>query len=157
MSLLSDSILSLKEEVLEDELHEINADTSFLPFEFMQLFNFISLIFIVIHFAAVYYTGELANCLSMVSHNWLLVELLLKYSILTSLGQIMVFFILSEYGPLNLSVITTFRKIFSVIFSVILFDKKLENVQMAGIGLSFALFIYEIYVKLRPKPKVKTN
>ncbi|KAF9800635.1 hypothetical protein SFRURICE_014066 [Spodoptera frugiperda] len=71
-----------------------------------------------------------------------------------ALGQMFIFFMVSEYGPLPCSVVTTTRKFFTVLMSVIIFGNALLPRQWLGAILVFAgLFLDMFYSKGKASAK----
>ncbi|XP_026464003.1 solute carrier family 35 member B1 homolog isoform X2 [Ctenocephalides felis] len=72
-----------------------------------------------------------------------------------ALGQLFIFMMVSKFGPLACSVVTTTRKFFTVLFSVIFLANPLIARQWFGAVLVFTgLFLDMIYGK-KPSPKMK--
>ena len=64
----------------------------------------------------------------------------------------------SEFGPLPCSIITTTRKFFTVLGSVIMFGNTLHTRQWLGAVLVFAgIFLDGAYGKQKQKPAVETQ
>nr|CAI5834148.1 unnamed protein product [Callosobruchus analis] len=80
---------------------------------------------------------------------------LLILGLTSSVGQLFLYNMVSEFGPLVLSVVTTTRKFFTVLFSVIIFRNSLSMRQWTGTIIVFtALFLDAFYSKKGP-PKNK--
>ncbi|KAJ8979547.1 hypothetical protein NQ317_017695 [Molorchus minor] len=74
--------------------------------------------------------------------------------IMSSIGQLFLYSMVSEFGPLVLSVVTTTRKFFTVLASVILFGNALSPKQWIGTVIVFAaLFLDTFYSKAPPKKR----
>lgn len=70
-----------------------------------------------------------------------------------ALGQLFIFLMVSSFGPLACSVVTTTRKFFTVFFSVFLFGNVLSYRQWAGAVLVFSgLFADILFGKKKPSP-----
>mmetsp|Transcript_43730 Transcript_43730/g.102860 ORF Transcript_43730/g.102860 Transcript_43730/m.102860 type:complete len:214 (-) Transcript_43730:25-666(-) len=70
-------------------------------------------------------------------------------------GQVSIFFIISKFGTLTNTAITTTRKFFSIILSVQIFDHSFSSSEWAGVGLVFVGLAAELYDKATrgtPKP-----
>lgn len=82
-----------------------------------------------------------------------------------ALGQLFIFMMVSSFGALPCSIVTTTRKFFTVLFSVVLFGNSLSSRQWFGAVLVFAgLFADTFYgkkaaasAKAPPKPKDKNE
>lgn len=72
------------------------------------------------------------------------------FSIMSALGQLFIFLTVAEFGPLPCSIVTTTRKFFTVLASVIIFGNKLSGRQWIGTALVFAgLTLDSIYGKTK--------
>merc|ERR1712141_161009 len=92
--------------------------------------------------------GELFDFLGFVAkHPDILWHLFLASGAM-ALGQHFIFMCISEFGPLPCSIITTTRKCFTVLFSVIFFGNALTGQQWMGASLVFlGLFLDGNYGK----------
>ena len=82
-------------------------------------------------------SGELWNFVAFVERHPSILWQLACVSIASALGQYFVFMCISEYGPLPCSLITTTRKFFTVLVSVIFFENDLIKRQWLGVILVF--------------------
>lgn len=86
---------------------------------------------------AIVITGELFQFIAFAGrYPYVLVNLALL-SITGALGQLFIFIMVSSFGPLACSVVTTTRKFFTVLFSVIFFGNVLTSRQWVGAFLVF--------------------
>lgn len=73
-----------------------------------------------------------------------------------SLGQFFIFIMVSSFGPLPCSIVTTTRKFFTVLCSVLFFGNPLSSKQWFGAFLVFAgLFSDSLFGKSAPKKDTK--
>ncbi|XP_066260620.1 solute carrier family 35 member B1 homolog [Euwallacea similis] len=73
----------------------------------------------------------------------------------SAVGQLFLFNMVSEFGPLPLSIVTTTRKFFTVLGSVIFFGNALTGRQWMGAVLVFlGLFLDAFYGKKQPKKDI---
>ncbi|CAG9768947.1 unnamed protein product [Ceutorhynchus assimilis] len=80
---------------------------------------------------------------------------LLAIGIASAIGQLFLFSMVSDFGPLVLSIVTTTRKFFTVLGSVILFGNTLSGRQWTGAVLVFVgLFLDAFYGKAPPKKDI---
>lgn len=71
-----------------------------------------------------------------------------------AVGQLFIFIMVASFGPLACSVVTTTRKFFTVLCSVIFFGNPLTSRQWFGAALVFAgLFLDAAFGKGKPAPK----
>uniref|UniRef100_A0A1I8F414 UAA transporter n=1 Tax=Macrostomum lignano TaxID=282301 RepID=A0A1I8F414_9PLAT len=75
---------------------------------------------------------------------------ILLFSLCSALGQLFIFATVVNYGPLNCSLVTTTRKFFTILGSVILFGHPLTNRQWLGTCLVFVGLFGESLVKRKP-------
>ncbi|RWS31215.1 solute carrier family 35 member B1-like protein [Leptotrombidium deliense] len=99
-------------------------------------------------------TGELWRFIDFVGRYPFVVYYILGFSILSAIGQLFIFLTVTEFGPLPCSIITTTRKFFTVLASVLLFGNVLSERQWLGAFMVFAgLTLDSIYGKSAPKTK----
>lgn len=97
---------------------------------------------------AVLLTGEIWDFMQFVSRHPDIIWQLATFSLAGALGQFFIFLTVSEFGPLPCSIITTTRKFFTVLGSVLLFGNTLLTRQWLGTILVFSgLFLDSIYGK----------
>jgi UDP-galactose transporter B1 len=78
----------------------------------------------------------------------------MTFSVASALGQFFIFLTVSDFGPLPCSIITTTRKFFTVLGSVILFGNTLLPRQWFATAIVFTgLFLDSIYGKAVVKIK----
>ena len=70
-----------------------------------------------------------------------------------ALGQIFIYFAISIFNNYLLAVITTSRKLFSVVISNITFDHHLTQMQWLGAGIVTACTFAELYIGKKNKDK----
>lgn len=73
-----------------------------------------------------------------------------------ALGQLFIFMMVSGYGPLSCSVVTTTRKFFTVLCSVIFFGNVLATRQWYGAVLVFAGLFADMFIGKKPQPVKKS-
>ncbi|XP_029841369.3 solute carrier family 35 member B1 isoform X1 [Ixodes scapularis] len=78
---------------------------------------------------------------------------ILLFALTGALGQTLIFRTVSEYGPLPCSVVTTTRKFFTVLGSVVIFNNPLITRQWVGVVLVFAGLIADAYFGKTSKVK----
>ena len=67
-------------------------------------------------------TGELTNFLQYLFVKPALVEYLVVFGLTCALGQIFLYYTITQFGPLSCSIVTTTRKFCNVLFSVLFFS-----------------------------------
>jgi UDP-galactose transporter B1 len=108
---------------------------------------------------AIVVTGEGKEFLSFaIKHPELFTHLILL-ALAGAFGQLFIFMMVSSYGPLPCSIVTTTRKFFTVLFSVLFFGNPISGRQWLGTTLVFVgLFADMIFGKKdggKPEDKKK--
>lgn len=86
---------------------------------------------------AVLWTGEVWDFLSFTERNPSIVYNILLFGLTSALGQTFIFMTVVYFGPLTCSIVTTTRKFFTILGSVILFGNVLSSMQWIGTILVF--------------------
>ncbi|KAJ0183661.1 hypothetical protein K1T71_000084 [Dendrolimus kikuchii] len=106
----------------------------------------------------VVFSGEIFKFIAFVSQYPEVIIFIVGLSLMGALGQLFIFFMVSEFGPLPCSVVTTTRKFFTVLASVIIFGNVLLWRQWCGAVLVFTgLFLDIFYSKGKVQPPKKTT
>lgn len=93
-------------------------------------------------------TGEGKDFLNFAKHHSQLWGHLAMLALCGAIGQLFIFLMVANFGPLACSIVTTTRKFFTVLFSVLLFGNVLTARQWVGATLVFVgLFADIIYGK----------
>lgn len=96
-------------------------------------------------------TGEGIEALGFVSRHPEIILNLIAFSITSGIGQIFIFTTITVFGPLTCAVITTTRKFFTILASVIIFGNALLPRQWVAVVLVFvALGVDAYYSKKKP-------
>lgn len=82
-------------------------------------------------------TGEIWSFMQFVEKYPYVISNIIGFSLMSALGQVFIYLVVSEFGPLLCSVITTTRKFFTVLGSVFLFGNTLTSQQWLGTTLVF--------------------
>eukprot|EP00092_Neocalanus_flemingeri_P038380 GFUD01041783.1.p1 GENE.GFUD01041783.1~~GFUD01041783.1.p1 ORF type:complete len:331 (-),score=86.37 GFUD01041783.1:263-1255(-) len=107
---------------------------------------------------ALTFTGEGLEFISFVQRHPAVIWQLATFSVASALGQFFIFMCVSEFGPLPCSIITTTRKFFTVLASVIIFGNSLIARQWLGTAFVFVgIFLDGMYGKQKPKPKTTSD
>lgn len=103
---------------------------------------------------AIVLTGELKLFLGFVDRHPEILWQLLGISLTGALGQMFIYIMVADFGPLPCSIITTSRKFFTVLGSVFLFGNKLLPRQWVATIIVFSgLFLDIMYGKTSEKKK----
>ncbi|XP_015426262.1 PREDICTED: solute carrier family 35 member B1, partial [Myotis davidii] len=87
--------------------------------------------------AAILFTGELWQFLSFAERYPAIIYNILLFGLTSALGQSFIFMTVVYFGPLTCSIITTTRKFFTILASVILFANPISSMQWVGTVLVF--------------------
>ena len=90
-------------------------------------------------------TDELTQMSAFIQRHPDIIWQLLLLSLTGAVGQFFVYVCLSDVGPLQCSLITTTRKLVTVLASVILFGNSVTERQWLGAGLVFAGLFLDLY------------
>ena len=101
-------------------------------------------------------TGEVLSFIEFVNRYPFVLWNIFLFSIMSALGQLFIFLTVSEFGPLPCSIITTTRKFFTVLASVIFFGNALSGRQWLGTSLVFTGLSLDSFYK-SPKSKDKSK
>lgn len=128
MSLLSDGVLG----AIEDRMR---AATKPSTFDFMFSINMYSAVFLTIATIA---TGEISNFYQFAVKYPDVLTKIGSAAVVGSMGQIFIFMMISEFGPLPCSIVTTTRKFFTVLISVFVMGNSLTGRQQIATAVVFA-------------------
>jgi UDP-galactose transporter B1 len=101
-------------------------------------------------------TGHLADGVSFCIRHTEVLTAMLIYSISSAVGQVFIYYTITQFNPLVLSTVTTTRKIFSTLYSVFRSGMSLAQMQWGGIVLVFGGLVFEVAEKYLHKKPAKT-
>ncbi|OAF68332.1 UDP-galactose transporter 1, partial [Intoshia linei] len=84
-----------------------------------------------------WYSATLTPFLNFIVQNNFIIPTIITWAISSSIGQIFVFMAVEKIGPLYCSIITTTRKLFTILLSVLLYRNPMTNSQWFGTFLVF--------------------
>ncbi|KAI8430589.1 hypothetical protein MSG28_000807 [Choristoneura fumiferana] len=90
-------------------------------------------------------SGEIIRFISFVTLYPEVLVYMAALALMGALGQLFIFFMVSEFGPLPCSVVTTTRKFFTVLASVIIFGNVLQARQWLGAIIVFSGLFLDIF------------
>lgn len=128
LSLLADGVLG----AIEDRMR---AKTKPSALDFMFKINAFTAVFL---FAGTIATGEMFRFYDFAAKYPDLYGKIALAALAGSMGQIFIFMMISEFGPLPCSITTTLRKFFTVIISVIFMGNPLNTQQIIATAIVFA-------------------
>lgn len=85
----------------------------------------------------VLWTGEIWEFLSFYERHPSIIQNILMFGLTSALGQTFIFMTVVFFGPLTCSIVTTTRKFFTILGSVILFGNVMSSMQWVGTILVF--------------------
>jgi len=100
----------------------------------MKQMNLFSMAYLAV---ALVTTGEIFQFAGFVSRHPDVLWKITSFSVTSALGQYFIYACVSEFGPLPCSVVTTTRKFFTVLASVVFFGNVLSTMQWGGAVLVF--------------------
>uniref|UniRef100_A0A6P7F4C8 Solute carrier family 35 member B1 homolog n=1 Tax=Diabrotica virgifera virgifera TaxID=50390 RepID=A0A6P7F4C8_DIAVI len=129
----------------------IRAESKPTGIQMMQVANAWSTLFLAV---AIVISGEYLKFYEFAGRHPSVVYNLLMLGITSAVGQLFLYSMVSEFGPLVVSVVTTTRKFFTVLASVLLFGNPISSRQWIGAVIVFsALFLDAFYSKGAAKKK----
>lgn len=105
-------------------------------------------------FVALNLTGELLQFVDFVQRFPFVISFIFQFSIMSAIGQLFIFLTISSFGPLVCSLITTTRKFFTVLCSVLLFGNSLTGQQWFGTALVFLGLSLDMFYGKQPPKKI---
>lgn len=128
----------------------MKSETKPTAHQMMYFTNYWSCIFLGV---AIVGTGEIRWFVEFLSRHPLTIAYLGALSVTSAIGQLFIYLMVQEFGPLPCSIVTTTRKFFTVLASVIFFGNSLTGRQWLGTALVFlGLFLDTYYKGGPPKP-----
>ncbi|XP_022909056.2 solute carrier family 35 member B1 homolog [Onthophagus taurus] len=145
-------ILSLVMDGLTGAVQErMRAESKPSAQQMMMAMNFWSTVFVTF---TLLLTGETFEFFNFVTRHPSVILNMSLLAVTGALGQLFIFLMVSEFGPLPCSVVTTTRKFFTVLASVLIFQNPLLPRQWIGAVIVFTgLFLDAYYSKSTPKKK----
>lgn len=110
----------------------------------------------VILIISAFATGEAFRFIEFVSQHTEVIQHLFLMACAGGLGQIFIFYMVSTFGALPCSIVTTTRKFFTVMFSVIFFANPLQPHQWVGTIIVFGALFGDMFLN-KKKPEAKTD
>ena len=98
--------------------------------------------------------GEGFAVVQFVLKNPEVIFMILAFSFTSAIGQNFIFLTISNFGPLSLSLITTLRKFFTVLGSILVFGHVLTNYQKLSVVVVFTGILLDTWVKSSKKKTV---
>ena len=107
------------------------------------------------HLTSVLFEGEFSRAFHLFSNNQDALIDQLKLTSLNVIGLTFIFLGLSLLGPIKLALITTSRKVFTVLFSIFIFQKQITGLKIIGMTIVFFGMVSENMPKKKKELKQK--
>lgn len=141
LSLVLDGVTGASQDKLQEKYHLKSHELMF----FMNIWAVLLLIILCL------LTGQAVEGYLYCSNNPQIVYYFLTASITSAAGQNFIFYTLSNFNSLTLATITTTRKFFTILVSVICYGHQLAQKQWYGVGLVFIGLLLELINKYQAK------
>ena len=116
--------------------------------------NFYAFVFVLAYSAV---TGEVSQQLRFCyRHPAVIVDLLLV-SVLQVVGQISIYYVVGNFKQHMFPLISTTRKVLTILLSIFIYDHKIVPLQWVAILLIFGGLIYEVVDEISQKARTKDN
>lgn len=147
-SLVFDGITGGVQQRLKTEI--ASAGKKQMPYDIMTFTNLFMML-TALAFALV--RGELFSGMGFLTANPEIMSKIIKFSLCSAIGQSFIFFTIANFGPLACTTVTTTRKVFTVLLSIVTKGHSMNAQGWAGIALASAGILAEMQEKLARKPK----
>ena len=150
ISLFTDGLLSLKESMIKTNIindKKYEGYNNLLSWYYMNIFSFFTFCFTFSQILFNIFVGNYTQIFKMIFYNKNLLIDLFSFAIFDVLGQSVLYLFLGKYGPLQLSMVTSVRKILSVSLSILFFGKSISFPQSISLFLAVSIIIWEIFEK----------
>jgi drug/metabolite transporter (DMT)-like permease len=114
--------------------------------QMMAAINFYS---ILLTLTSLHQLGSLRPTLKMLASSTSLLTDCLTMSVMSSIGQMFVYYTIKRFGSVLFAVIMTFRQLLSILISVLVFGHNIAFGSLFGLALVFLVSGYQINQKLR--------
>jgi len=108
---------------------------------------------LLICLAASIITTQLFGCIDFVVRYPAVIKDLILLALLGTFGQIFIFYTIFNFSPLILSIVTTTRKFFTVLASIVIYRHHINEYQILAIVLVFAGVFIEMLSGSKKKEK----
>ncbi len=114
------------------------------PYDLMTFTNFFMMIFAL---AISLFWGEFTNGVAYCTQNPEVFSLIWKFSLCSAIGQSFIFYTVARFDPLVCSTVTTTRKIFSVMLSILFKENSIPIQGWMGLLLASGGILSEVVHK----------
>lgn len=124
------------------------------PYDFM-LFTNIAMCVVALLLSVI--LGEMLTGYQFCAENPAVLTLVIHFSICSAVGQSFIFYTVAHFDPLVCSTVTTTRKIFSVLLSILLKGHAMSAQGWAGVSIACAGILSEVHAKVTNARKLKSK
>ena len=146
ISLFSDGMLA------EYQRRVRESSTTFTAYDLMESSSKYTLLFCLIYSI---FSSEIILFTRITQIEYFFIRDLMLICFLGAFGQLFVFFTIMIFGPILLSVITTTRKFFTVLCSIIIFQHSMNIFQWISVIFVFTGVGFELYENIRKEKEMK--
>jgi len=145
-SLVMDAVTGGLQDKVKKRTKELNPEAGPKPVPTMHESMFwTNLSGFLVAVALAFATGQMVEGIDFCQRHPEVLTAIMVYSLASSVGQNFIYFMITQFGPLELTAVTTTRKIFTTLYSVFRNpDNKLVPLQWLGCGLVFAGMLLEL-------------
>ncbi|KAL1458590.1 hypothetical protein WDU94_008727 [Cyamophila willieti] len=104
---------------------------------------------------SIFITGEIFDFITFINKYPAVIYQIVTFSILSALGQFFIFLTVTEYGPLPCSIVTTTRKFFTVLGSIVFFGNVMTSRQWLATFIVFTGLFLDSFYSSRDSSKRK--
>ena len=115
------------------------------PYDMMTFTNLFMMVFALLTSVVL---GEFTKGMTYCSHNPEVFTLIWKFSLCSAIGQSFIFYTVARFDPLVCSTVTTTRKIFSVLLSILFKGHSIPAQGWMGLALAIGGILSEVVHKV---------
>mmetsp|Transcript_2132 Transcript_2132/g.4594 ORF Transcript_2132/g.4594 Transcript_2132/m.4594 type:complete len:406 (-) Transcript_2132:136-1353(-) len=149
MALAMDGVTGGVQKRLLADLKRVNLTPQ--PYDLMTYTNAFMMLFALLISTV---TGEFFEGLSYCARNPEVFQLIWKFSLCSAIGQSFIFYTVARFDPLVCSTVTTTRKIFSVVLSILFKGHSVSMQGWMGLGLAIGGILSEVMHKVQSSDKM---
>ena len=144
VSLTGDGFTGGKQKAMNKAYEKNNGGKKLKPYDLM---TFTNLAMMLVAVAVSLAKSEFFDGLDFLLANPDLLPMVVKFSFCSAIGQSAIFFTMANFDPLMVTMVTTTRKIFSVLLGIVQDGKVLAPLQWAGVAVATLGVIGEVQEK----------
>lgn len=119
--------------------------------EALTMMYFINMFQVLYLTIGVHITGEIFVFLKFIGRHPYVSYQLIYLSLASAVGQMFISVTITTFGSLTCSIVTTTRKFFTILGSVVIMRNPMSPRQMVGTSLVFVGLMMDVFLKARPK------